>query len=633
MLQEEKEDFMNKDTVNAWLVREAASVNSIKEHSTLRAAYENYLITKLTPLLGYLISIIDSYSNLDVYQSALALNQEWKSELWLRILRDASLCEISYERMRNPNSGLEKTEFMCQSDWLIKTLDESFDVKKMFKPQLPFFSLLIGKLNSYYANSANTHFDQQNFWFENNKLLEFINKIEPPNEDAAGFKQTLVDYYINDFVLFNCKLNTTTDLEEIRNIIKAMMSSSKTEIGYELSHCIPKIHYLFNIIEDQIKMFLKISKFEPKIGECSLFHDESYYSLESSSNCLQISLDFCLEAVRSRLSHSFVEFNEPSLDRLSIFLQLISQVITHKFKFETLDVTTDFLAVTGNKIKLIKEKYEGLVLLRLFVDAFMSKFPTNMKIIKKVRDKLSELFIDTNESVNFKNKVTIQRFHEFITNSYKEFVKIGEFSNIEMLSEAMNTFYLNTIDCITFSAHNSPDNDAIDAILEVIAKKEIKNLDSFDLNSNHRSLLIQIVFRNHNKLVTDYLNTWYNKTLIGLCGPLFNSSVELATLLQNCIYDQLTMSVSDKSDAEQIFQANEQCPQTIGDLQRLKKIASAVKNYGATFDVSFLSLLAKFKFCTSLFIFYFFLSNLLTYGYLSERKTFNICKTVKFHFR
>ena len=146
ILQEEKEDLMNRDVVKLWLVKEAASTGAINEHSTLRASYENYLISKLSPLLGYLISIIDSYSNLDVYYSALASNQNWKIGLWLKILVNLELLEIKYDNIRNTNyrdENLdEKSQFMCKSDWLFNGIDNCLDEKTLFSPKLPFFWLL-----------------------------------------------------------------------------------------------------------------------------------------------------------------------------------------------------------------------------------------------------------------------------------------------------------------------------------------------------------------------------------------------------------------------------------------------------------------------------------------------------------
>jgi hypothetical protein len=100
-LQMEKEqNYIGNDLVFNWLSKEVANLTRINQFATLRRACASYLEAKLSPLLGFLLSQVDAYANLDTLSEAIRVGDEWKVQLWLRTLKDESLCKLSYGDMR-----------------------------------------------------------------------------------------------------------------------------------------------------------------------------------------------------------------------------------------------------------------------------------------------------------------------------------------------------------------------------------------------------------------------------------------------------------------------------------------------------------------------------------------------------
>ena len=152
-VQEQKEEYMPPDSRDNWLIKEAANFKAINEFSTLRRACQNYFESRLSPLLGYLLSYVDSYSNLNTIAEAIELKTQWKLKLWINFLDTNDLCKLDYESMRSKGEGsIELRQFSCQSDWVVKSFGSVQDESKRLNPSLPFFWLVINQLSDLYTN-------------------------------------------------------------------------------------------------------------------------------------------------------------------------------------------------------------------------------------------------------------------------------------------------------------------------------------------------------------------------------------------------------------------------------------------------------------------------------------------------
>jgi hypothetical protein len=162
-LQDEKEtEHMVKGKALNWLSEEAASLKQISQYSTLRRACQSYFETRLCPIIGYVLSFVDSYSNLDLLQQAIVAGDElaWKRDLWLKLFADRQLCRLTYASMRVDSKGRESGElqrFTCNSEFLRKSVRDELDANKSLRPHLPFSWLLVEHLNSLYRNFIESH--------------------------------------------------------------------------------------------------------------------------------------------------------------------------------------------------------------------------------------------------------------------------------------------------------------------------------------------------------------------------------------------------------------------------------------------------------------------------------------------
>lgn len=400
----------------------------------------------------------------------------------------------------------------------------------------------------------------------------------------------------------------------IRQLIGQLLSSLRVDSVYKsnLKFALPMVHYVFSGVEKQITFYLQYSKFEPDINESRLIGGSSN---SSSSTCgvLDIHLDAALEAIRlfklKKTDYFFDSFNQKkaqqSLTSLTSLIQLVSQTLAFSHIQQEIPTTTN-TADHGNSIKIeqIKQQYESLSLLLLFVDNMcLSDWNTSRDLLLKLNDLKTKLCLEYfNQSVDFKTKATnkqLQLFIVFAHNNLKGFSKLNE-----EIQENLNIFYFNTIEYLVFNDRNKrPDDDTIDLVLNSITDKELKaaatGQESFRIEPTYRALLTQIVFKNYNKKVIEHIERWFKQGTITGQNQLFESSNELALLFQDCVHDQYVheLTASQKTLRDQIALANLVCKELANQRTGLIQIFKSRKMFQATYDVSYLVCLAKLKFC------------------------------------
>jgi E3 ubiquitin-protein ligase RNF213 len=343
-LQEQKEEYMPTESKNNWLIKEAANFKTINEYSTLRRACQNYFESRLSPLLGYLLSYIDSYSNLNIIYDSIKNKTRWKLKLWINFLDDTDLCKLDYESMRSKGENpIELRQFMCQSDWIVKSFRDVHDDTNRLNPSLPFFWVLINQLNDLYSNfitsnrisTLNNSFDLNAYakvisnFFEENQLYKLINQIISQSlSKKIEFNQEILELYISDFLLMKCPVNSRDDLGIIKKIVKSLLSKLDEKYKSDIKYSLPMVHYVFETIKNKFEIYLKFTQFEPKINESDLFKNSNYFSLESQSNFFYIHLDSCIECIEN-FKRNFKDTSwtdGQSVNKLYALLQLISQL-------------------------------------------------------------------------------------------------------------------------------------------------------------------------------------------------------------------------------------------------------------------------------------------------------------------
>lgn len=345
-IQIEKE-ASNQRVANNWLSKEVADLKNINEYSTLKRSCENYIESKLSTLLGFILSKLDYLSNMNIYLEPV----EWKKHLFLDILGKNDFFSLQYEDMRDPVKNEELKQFVCNSDRFAKDLFASYD--QNLKPCLPFFWILVNKLNEFsfsYKDSVQTDSTEKFLktipdLFENSPIYQVFATVA---ENYQLNEQQLLDSYINDFILINCpKVSTEKELNTIKSIIKLMISKvkiSKNQIKFHL----PLVHFFYEKISQRVDMYLKFSALNPKIN------NDGKIQLDENS----FDLDACLTAVALYVHPNIQE--QDMLDmksKLDALLKLIREMLT-------------LYANNYNDTKMAQlvDKYHSLEFIALFFD-------------------------------------------------------------------------------------------------------------------------------------------------------------------------------------------------------------------------------------------------------------------------
>jgi hypothetical protein len=273
-----------------WLIKEAASSENINEFTTLKKSCKNYIQSKLSPLMSFIISKLDSYSNMDVLIEAIESHIDWKRELWLRIFKDDKLFKINYEDMCKKDFNEEIKRFFCVTNFsganthshlkinfpFFWILSENFNdlTHNFFITSVSAFSDLAD--NSIKSNLYQTFMKTMPYLFENQQILGAVQEIFKIRR--LDFNE-IIKHYLNDFILFNCKIATENELKVVKNLMNIDLPKST-----ELKDSFASIHFKFKLAESQIKTYLDFSNFEPSINEEILL----------KSNYVEIDTEACL---------------------------------------------------------------------------------------------------------------------------------------------------------------------------------------------------------------------------------------------------------------------------------------------------------------------------------------------------
>ena len=107
LLKESESKAYNPDE---WLYSEALSGTGVQEWGTFRKALWKRVYSSVVPILAEIIALVDTDSNLDLMKDG----SSWVSTLWLRILANPNISELSYSKMISPvtNSVRERVQVL-----------------------------------------------------------------------------------------------------------------------------------------------------------------------------------------------------------------------------------------------------------------------------------------------------------------------------------------------------------------------------------------------------------------------------------------------------------------------------------------------------------------------------------------
>ena len=105
-----KERESSAFSADEWLYSEALSGTGVQEWGTFRKALWKRVYSAVVPILAEIIALADRDSNLDLMNNCNA----WISTLWLNILANRNISELSYSKMISPvtNSVRERVQVL-----------------------------------------------------------------------------------------------------------------------------------------------------------------------------------------------------------------------------------------------------------------------------------------------------------------------------------------------------------------------------------------------------------------------------------------------------------------------------------------------------------------------------------------
>ena len=93
-----KERESNAENAHWWLHSEALSGTGVQEWGTFRKALWKRIYSAVVPILAEIIGFADRDKNLDLLNGG----NSWVSTLWLKIMANRNISELSYRKMISP---------------------------------------------------------------------------------------------------------------------------------------------------------------------------------------------------------------------------------------------------------------------------------------------------------------------------------------------------------------------------------------------------------------------------------------------------------------------------------------------------------------------------------------------------
>jgi hypothetical protein len=436
-------DLQKQKEVNfapPWLSKEAADLGTISEYSTLRKSCQHYIESKLSPLIAFILSKIDLYSNLDIYLDSLETKTEWKSDLWLNIFKNTSFFKLNYAEMKVNN--VELKEFQCKSDWNKLKFGQDIDKNFLFKPCIPFFWILVDQLNQFWLNFNQRGFSKiksdsligykyQNFiktipnLFESTIIYEVLNSTF--SSDKVDKNIDFLDLYIVDFVLCNTQVSNREELYIIKKILTEridVLNLDKSNLKLTLS----VVNFVYDQLNDDISDYLKYSKINSdlnqKLSEKMEKEKIKLLGLESSLACINV-------FERKFIKHDSFDY-EKIQNEVSNILYLIKNTLDIGNKNITFKLFRDADVSIQSKYAELNCKYNSMKFYDLF-NQYVLRYPYKLLTNNK------PLF---NESLIELSNILKKRYLKEITskNNLFNIEKINEFI-IKCVSKVRTEFY------------------------------------------------------------------------------------------------------------------------------------------------------------------------------------------------
>ncbi|XP_077867696.1 E3 ubiquitin-protein ligase rnf213-alpha-like, partial [Saccoglossus kowalevskii] len=251
-----KEKDQRSHDPTQWLCKQALTGESVQTSGTFRRAIWQSLVSTVTPLLAQVIGFADRNDNLDLILKSPS--GSWIHQLWLQILRNQKLLEMTYESFLSPvkntpreivpvlASGVNGSFFTahCPFSWVIKQfVEEKWEEAQNMK-----------------ASTGQQNIDTT---FAELLLEAELGQTVLSNLSNSDFSE-FMHSYLHDFVRMIYKASSDHEYEVVcRAIHIGSFEYHQAESLEEFFFAVPEVHMSYHRIRGRLDSFFQIARLLP----------------------------------------------------------------------------------------------------------------------------------------------------------------------------------------------------------------------------------------------------------------------------------------------------------------------------------------------------------------------------------
>ncbi|CAG2250091.1 RNF213 [Mytilus edulis] len=228
----EREESFDTTTSSNWLSVLASRPENITKAGTFRECVSQFLESKVVPILAGIISFIDTNRNLDILIRNEEQEQNWQTEVWLKIINDPELTQLNYMTIVSPKQKQELSEYV------VKTTSST---GRVFSAIMPFSWLIYNQIDEVLVNTKKTLQESDDLINEALKAADIfqdfpLGRLLLSIEEVTT--QDILQCYIRDFVFMVYPVQTEN---ECNLVCENVAIECKTLLRGEYGRLLPSL--------------------------------------------------------------------------------------------------------------------------------------------------------------------------------------------------------------------------------------------------------------------------------------------------------------------------------------------------------------------------------------------------------
>ncbi|KAJ7339392.1 hypothetical protein OS493_005787 [Desmophyllum pertusum] len=494
-----KESESKSYNANKWLHSEALAGTGVQECGTFRKAIWKRVYSAVVPILAEIIALADRDSNLDLMTND---DSTWVSTLWLKILANPKISELSYNKMISPvtNSVRERVQVIGSGAG-----------GHRFRCQFPFSFLIKARVEKWLKDASSVSAQSSTSLVKS--LRDLVNNSEMgPLLAEFRHQQFPALAYLMDFVHMVYK---PSSVSEHKLVCEAIFSSARElgtrlledEDGNELID-IALVHVAYNRVQSRLRCFAKLVQVHPDIVPRLR---KMFLEKESEVLLDVVALQVCLEA----LNPSGEILLDPDSRRTWCDRVLsIRPAVKEMMRKERFKPVTEIQSNYGKKSTVLlghcRSMWQRAGAVRLFVEhvTLFDEQDDNANSESAVR-----LWKALGDETNFSSLRSLQTIEKFLINFSGEVQMRTDEKTACELRRRCNAFFMELVSIFCFGDSKDLEEDALSLLMRFVIGHQSTQTKDFSPFPDYgidptpvvRSFLLQQLLRSSTKMVEEHL--------------------------------------------------------------------------------------------------------------------------------